>query len=40
MSPEDVAATCADMESFHDKLVESGELVDAQGLTPPVHARR
>ena len=40
MSPEDVAATCADMESFHDKLVEAGELVDAQGLTPPVHARR
>ena len=28
------------MESFHNKLVESGELVDAQGLTAPAHDRR
>ena len=40
MSAEDVAAMHAYMESFHKKLVESGELVDAQGLTAPVHARR
>jgi hypothetical protein len=40
MSPEDVAAMHAYMESFHQKLAESGELVDARGLTAPVHARR
>jgi hypothetical protein len=28
------------MQSFHQKLEESGELVDARGLTAPVHARR
>lgn len=40
MSAEDVAAMHAHMEAFHNRLVESGELVDAQGLSAPVHARR
>jgi hypothetical protein len=40
MSAEDVAAMHAYMRSFHEKLVESGELVDARGLSAPVHARR
>ncbi len=40
MSAEDVAAMHAHMESFHKGLVESGEFVDARGLTAPVHARR
>jgi hypothetical protein len=40
MSAEDVAAMHAHMESVHKDLVESGELVDARGLTAPVHARR
>lgn len=40
MSAEEVAAMHAYMASFHQKLAESGELVDAQGLTAPVHARR
>src|SRR6266550_6235641 len=40
MSAEAVAAMHAYMESFHKNLVVSGELVDAQGLTAPVHARR
>jgi hypothetical protein len=40
MSAEDVAAMHAYMESYHKDLVESGEFVDARGLTAPVHARR
>jgi hypothetical protein len=40
MSAEDVAAMHKYMESFHRTLAESGELVDARGLTAPVHARR
>src|SRR5262245_20019588 len=40
MSQEDIAKTHEYMGEFHQKLVESGELVDAQGLTAPVHARR
>lgn len=40
MSAEDVAAMHEYMRSFHQKLVESGEYVDGQGLTAPVHARR
>jgi len=40
MSADEVAAMHGYMESFHQKLAESGELVDAQGLTAPVHARR
>lgn len=40
MSPEEVAAMHAYMESLHQDLVESGEYVDARGLSAPVHARR
>ncbi|MFI9638764.1 YciI family protein [Micromonospora sp. NPDC051925] len=40
MSPEQVAAMHAHMEAVHQELAESGELVDGQGLTAPVHARR
>jgi hypothetical protein len=40
MSPEQVAAMHAHMEALHKDLAESGELVDARGLTAPVHARR
>src|SRR2546429_7883779 len=36
----DFAAMGAFMESFGQNLAESGELVDAQGLTAPVHTRR
>src|SRR6266480_2350821 len=39
-SAADVAAMGAFMESFGQDLAESGELVDAQGLTAPVHTRR
>ncbi len=40
MSAEDVAAMHEYMGSLHKDLEESGELVDAQGMTAPVHARR
>ena len=40
MSAEAIAETYAYMGSFHKKLADSGELVDARGLTAPVHARR
>jgi hypothetical protein len=40
MSPEDIAKMHEHMGTFHQKLVESGELVDGNGLTAPVHARR
>ncbi|WP_020576728.1 YciI family protein [Actinopolymorpha alba] len=40
MSPEEVAAMHDYMGSYHQKLVESGELVGGDGLTAPVHARR
>ena len=40
MSPEEIAAMHGYMESYHKRLVESGEFVDAQGLSAPVHARR
>jgi hypothetical protein len=39
-SQQDFAAMGAFMESFNQELAESGELVDARGLTAPVHARR
>ncbi|GAA4632397.1 YciI family protein [Actinoallomurus vinaceus] len=39
-SPEDAAALHAFMGKWNNDLVESGEFVDAQGLTAPVHARR
>lgn len=40
MTPEQVAAMHEYMGTFHQKLVESGEFVDARGLTAPAHARR
>ena len=40
MSPEQVAAMHAHMVEVHQRLVESGELVEAHGLSAPVHARR
>lgn len=40
MSAEEVAAMHEYMGAFHQKLVESGEYVDGQGLTAPAHARR
>lgn len=40
MSPEQVAAMHAHMEALHQRLAESGELVEANGLSAPVHARR
>ena len=39
-SAEDFAAMGAFMERFGKDLAESGELVDARGLTQPVHTRR
>src|SRR6476646_5346868 len=39
-SATEFAAMGEFMESFGKDLAESGELVDAQGLTAPVHARR
>jgi hypothetical protein len=40
MSAEEIAAMHAHMGAIHQDLVDSGELVDARGLTAPVHARR
>jgi hypothetical protein len=40
MSVAEVAAMHAQMESVHQGLVESGELVDAQGLGAPAQAKR
>jgi hypothetical protein len=40
MTPEEVAAMHAYMGEYNQKLVDSGEFVDARGLTAPVHARR
>jgi hypothetical protein len=37
---DDLAKLGAFMESWNNDLVESGEFVDAQGLTAPVHGRR
>jgi hypothetical protein len=39
-SAEDAAAMHGFMAKWNNDLVESGEFVDAHGLTPPVHARR
>lgn len=39
-SPEDVAAMHEFMAAWNNELVESGEFVDAQGLSAPVHTRR
>jgi hypothetical protein len=40
MSAEDVAAMHEYMRTYHQGLVDSGEFVDARGLSAPVHARR
>ncbi len=40
MTPEEVSAMHDYLGSVNQKLVESGELVDAQGLSAPVHGRR
>jgi hypothetical protein len=40
LSPEDFAPMHAFLGSWNKELVESGELVDAQGLAAPVHTRR
>ncbi|GII82142.1 hypothetical protein Ssi03_01320 [Sphaerisporangium siamense] len=37
---EDIAALHAFMAEWNQDLIESGEFVDAQGMTAPVHARR
>jgi hypothetical protein len=37
---EQLAGMGAFMESFNKELAESGELIDTQGLTAPVHSRR
>jgi len=37
---QDFAAMGSFMEAYNNGLVESGELVDTQGLTAPVHGRR
>lgn len=39
-SPEAVAKMYAFMEQWNNELVESGEFVDAQGLSAPAHIRR
>ncbi|HEX5995876.1 MAG TPA: YciI family protein [Jiangellales bacterium] len=38
-SAEDIMANIRFMHEFNDKLVESGELVDARGLTGPEQAK-
>jgi hypothetical protein len=38
-SPEEIAAHIAYQHRINDELQERGELVDAQGLTPPAQAR-
>ena len=40
LTPEDFAPMYAFMESWNKGLVDSGEFVDARGLTAPVHTRR
>jgi hypothetical protein len=40
MTAEQVAEMHAYMGDYNQKLVDSGEFVDARGLTAPVHARR
>ena len=40
MSPEELRQVHELMQSIHEDLAESGELVAANGLTAPAHARR
>jgi hypothetical protein len=39
MAREDIVAHVGFMKKLNEKLAASGELVDAQGLTPPAQAR-
>jgi hypothetical protein len=39
-SGDDLAALHAFMGTWNDELIESGEFVDARGMSAPVHARR
>jgi hypothetical protein len=39
-TPEEIGAMHAFMAEWNQELVKSGELVEARGLTAPVHARR
>lgn len=39
-TPEEMAATHEFMGRWNQELIDSGEFVDARGLTAPVHARR
>ena len=39
-SAQEFAAMGAFMQAFNKAIVDSGELVETRGLTPPVHARR
>ena len=39
-SPQEFAGMGAFMNAFNKAIVDSGELVETRGLTPPVHARR
>lgn len=40
LTPEQVQDLHGFMEEYHQRLSESGELVEARGLTEPSHARR
>jgi hypothetical protein len=40
MTPAELAAMHEYMGTYHQKLADSGELVDARGLSAPAHARR
>jgi len=40
MGPAEIAAMYRLMEDIHKELAESGELVEANGLTAPVYTRR
>jgi hypothetical protein len=39
-TPDEIGALHAFMQEWNEELVKSGEFVDGQGLTAPVHARR
>ncbi|MBR8743109.1 YciI family protein [Nocardiopsis sp. MG754419] len=40
VGPEWVREMTTFMQEYHQGLADSGELVEARGLTPPAHARR
>jgi hypothetical protein len=39
-TPEELAALGSFMQDWNNELVKSGEFVDGQGMSAPVHARR